>query len=114
MNENELIFCQKDDNIYSCGYSIKSLFLLNNIKANETFIDDELNSYTIPAGLTYFLPQQKQCKKSDYSSYSNVHSSLLDKLLDLVDTEDKIKYRNNKTLKKKLKCLRKSCKNNKK
>ena len=47
MNSRDMIFCEKNGKIYSCGYNINSLFLENNIKPIYT-----KNNFAIPAGLT--------------------------------------------------------------
>ena len=111
MNSKDLIFCEKNGKVYSCGYSVKSLFLEQNIKPMNIFEDKELNQYVIPAGLTYFMNVDNS-NKQKYTHNTTSHESLYDKLLDLMDTEDKIKYRNNRTLKKKMKTKRKSSKKN--
>lgn len=107
MNSRDMIFCEKNGKIYSCGYNINSLFLENNIKPIYT-----KNNFAIPAGLTsVFKPPLRT--SPTFTKYGLAQDTLFDKLLNLMDNDEKIKYKQQKTQKRKmrLKCRRKSCKN---
>ena len=114
MNSKDMIFCEKNGKVYSCGYNINSLFLENNIKPVHIFEDEDENKYTIPAGLTTFFNIKPKMKQS-FIKYGISQDSLYDKLLNLMDNDEKINYKNQKTQKRKmkLKCRRKSCKKKK-
>ena len=104
MNTNDLVFCEKDNQIYSCGYAVKSLLLTNQIKPIHNVTCKDFNSYTIPAGLTYFMNVDTFTPKFKTCDISN--KTLHDKLLDLVERGNRIKYKHTKTQKNKLKLNR--------
>jgi len=104
MNSKDLIICQKNGKVYSCGYAINSFFLENNIKPIHTYDDNCI----IPAGMSLFASYPKENKNCSYSNQGTIHDSLFNRLVNLLDTKEKSKYRNNQTMKRKIKSKNKT------